>query len=153
VEFTPTPGIALTYSAGVDMPDHRLLFASTHSYLDLSSGAALATRELLELITSRGWDCRALTCGVLDYQEETPLENVLASMDLPATRVGATLSRDGKAAGLRPRRQPKANHLGPNEPQSLCDELRRSATNAPTCAIYVTRYAAMRYTIRDGCDG
>ena len=79
------------------MTKHRLLFASIHSYLDLSSGAALATRELLELLTSHGWDCRALTCGVLDYQEETPLENVLASMDLPATRVGATLSHGGKA--------------------------------------------------------
>ena len=53
---------------------HRLLFASIHSYLDPSSGAALATRELLELLAARGWDCRALTCGVLDYQNETPLE-------------------------------------------------------------------------------
>ncbi len=33
---------------------HRLLFASIHSYLDLSSGAALATRELLELLAGRG---------------------------------------------------------------------------------------------------
>ena len=46
---------------------HRLLFASIHSYLDPSSGAALATRELLELLAGRGWDCRAFTCGVLDY--------------------------------------------------------------------------------------
>jgi hypothetical protein len=46
---------------------HRLLFASIHSYLDPSSGAALATRELLELLAARGWDCRAFTCGVLDY--------------------------------------------------------------------------------------
>ena len=38
---------------------HRLLFASIHSYLDPSSGAALATRELLELLAARGWDCRA----------------------------------------------------------------------------------------------
>jgi glycosyltransferase involved in cell wall biosynthesis len=79
------------------MLHHRLLFASIHSYLDLSSGAALATRELLELMTRHGWDCRSLTCGVLDYQEETPLESVLASMEFPATRVGAALSRGGKA--------------------------------------------------------
>src|ERR1035441_2337232 len=76
---------------------HRLLFASIHSYLDPSSGAALATRELLELLAARGWDCRALTCGVLDYQNETPLEDVLAAIERPTARVGAALSRGGEA--------------------------------------------------------
>jgi hypothetical protein len=83
------------------MPD-RLLFASTHSYLDPSSGAALATRELLELLTARGWDCRALTCGVLDYQNETPLDDVLTAIGSSTAvsalrRVGAALSRGGEA--------------------------------------------------------
>ena len=76
---------------------HRLLFASIHSYLDPSSGAALATRELLEILSARGWDCRAFTCGVLDYQTETPLEDVLAAIDRPAQRIGAALSRGGQA--------------------------------------------------------
>jgi glycosyltransferase involved in cell wall biosynthesis len=76
---------------------HRLLFASIHSYIDPSSGAALATRELLELLAARGWDCRALACGVLDYQEETPLEDVLAAIDRPTSRSGAALSRGGEA--------------------------------------------------------
>jgi glycosyltransferase involved in cell wall biosynthesis len=76
---------------------HRLLFASIHSYLDPSSGAALATRELLELLAGRGWDCRALTCGVLDYQNETPIEDVLASIERPTPRSGAALSRGGEA--------------------------------------------------------
>ena len=76
---------------------HRLLFASTHSYLDPSSGAALATRELLELLATRGWDCRVLTCGVLDFQNETPLDDVLAAIDRPSSRVGAALSRGGEA--------------------------------------------------------
>jgi glycosyltransferase involved in cell wall biosynthesis len=76
---------------------HRLLFASIHSYLDPSSGAALATRELLELLAGRGWDCRALTCGVLDYQNETPIEDVLASIGRPTPRSGAALSRGGEA--------------------------------------------------------
>ena len=75
----------------------RLLFASIHSYLDPSSGAALATRELLELLAGRGWDCRAFTCGVLDYQNETPIENVLASIERPASRSGAALSLGGEA--------------------------------------------------------
>ncbi len=76
---------------------HRLLFASIHSYLDPSSGAALATRELLELLAARGWDCRAFTCGVLDYAQETPLDDVLAAVDRPVPRVGAALSRGGEA--------------------------------------------------------
>ena len=76
---------------------HRLLFASIHSYVDPSSGAALATRESLELLATRGWDCRALTCGVLDYQNETPLEDVLATIERPASRAGAALSRGGEA--------------------------------------------------------
>jgi glycosyltransferase involved in cell wall biosynthesis len=79
---------------------HRLLFASTHSYLDPSSGAALATRELLELLAGRGWDCRALACGVLDYQNETPIEDVLASIGRPTPRSGAALSRGGEAEVL-----------------------------------------------------
>ena len=74
-----------------------IAFASIHSYLDPSSGAALATRELLELLAARGWDCRALTCGVLDYQNETPLEDVLATIERPAPRAGAALSRGGEA--------------------------------------------------------
>ncbi len=40
---------------------HRLLFASIRSYLDPSSGAALATREVLQLMAARGWGCRALS--------------------------------------------------------------------------------------------
>ncbi len=79
------------------MSKQRLLFSSIHSYLDPSSGAALATRELLELLAARGWDCRALTCGVLDYAQETPLEDVLATIDQPTTRVGAAISRGGEA--------------------------------------------------------
>ncbi len=55
----------------------RLLFASIHCYLDPSSGAALATRELLESLAARGWDCRALTCGLLDYHRETPVDELL----------------------------------------------------------------------------
>ncbi|MFI5456414.1 MAG: glycosyltransferase [Isosphaerales bacterium] len=78
------------------MPN-RLLFASIHSYLDPSSGAALATRELLELMAARGWDCRALACGVLDHQQETPLDDVLAALERPTSRVGAALSRGGAA--------------------------------------------------------
>jgi hypothetical protein len=77
--------------------NQRLLFASIHSYLDPSSGAALGTRELLELMAARGWDCRALTCGVLDYAQETPLDDVLSALERPTPRVGAALALGGEA--------------------------------------------------------
>jgi glycosyltransferase involved in cell wall biosynthesis len=79
------------------MTKHRLLFASIHSYLDPSSGAALCTREVLEILADQEWDCRAFTCGLLDYAEETPLEDVLAWMDRSVPRVTASLSRGGDA--------------------------------------------------------
>jgi glycosyltransferase involved in cell wall biosynthesis len=64
----------------------RLLFSSIHSYLDPSSGAALATREILELLAARGADCRVLSTGVLDYEQETSLDEVMATLDLPVQR-------------------------------------------------------------------
>ncbi|WP_165236141.1 glycosyltransferase, partial [Aquisphaera insulae] len=67
----------------------RLLFSSTHCLLDPSSGAAIATRELLELLSSRGAECRAFTAGVLDYEEETSLDQALGTLGLPAARFAA----------------------------------------------------------------
>src|SRR6516165_5148360 len=69
----------------------RHLFASIHSYLDPSSGAALATRELLELLTQRGMDRRVLCAGVLDYERGTTLDEVLATLGLPAQTFVAEL--------------------------------------------------------------
>jgi hypothetical protein len=57
----------------------RLLFASIHAYLDPSSGAALATRERLELLAGRGWDCRVSTCGILDFERATSVDALRSS--------------------------------------------------------------------------
>ena len=77
----------------------RLLFASIHGYLDPSGGAAICTREMLELLAARGWDCRSLTCGVLDYQRETTVDELLASLGLDgsARRRAASLESGGRA--------------------------------------------------------
>jgi hypothetical protein len=64
----------------------RLLFASTHGYLDPSSGAALATREILALLAARGADCRVLSTGVLDYEQGTSLDEVMTILALPTQR-------------------------------------------------------------------
>jgi glycosyltransferase involved in cell wall biosynthesis len=80
------------------MTDHRprLLFASVHSYLDPSSGAALATRDLLELMAARGWECRALTAGLLDYEQDTPFAIVLESLGLAYDEARIMLERGGE---------------------------------------------------------
>ncbi len=77
----------------------RLLFASCHGYLDPSSGAALATRDVLELLAARGVDCRVLSTGVLDYERETPLAAVLDPLGVPYDHATAPLP-GGRAAGV-----------------------------------------------------
>jgi glycosyltransferase involved in cell wall biosynthesis len=75
----------------------RLLFASCHGYVDPSSGAALATRDILELLAARGVDCRALTTGVLDFERETALGSVLEPLGVPYDRAEAALAGGGTA--------------------------------------------------------
>ncbi|VTR95484.1 Glycosyltransferase OS=Singulisphaera acidiphila (strain ATCC BAA-1392 / DSM 18658 / VKM B-2454 / MOB10) GN=Sinac_4472 PE=4 SV=1: Glyco_trans_4_4: Glycos_transf_1 [Gemmata massiliana] len=55
----------------------RLLFASYHAYLDHSSGAALATRDLFEDLTAHGWGCRVVCGPALDYHDGRGPEGVL----------------------------------------------------------------------------
>jgi len=78
----------------------RPLFSSIHCYLDPSSGAALCTRELLELLSARGMDCRVLTTGILDPERETSLDEVLAALELPDRWFQAALVRGGSAEAI-----------------------------------------------------
>jgi glycosyltransferase involved in cell wall biosynthesis len=61
----------------------RLLFGSHHSYWDPSSGAALATRDLLELMASRGWSCEVFCGPQLDFEQETSLRELLDRQGVP----------------------------------------------------------------------
>jgi glycosyltransferase involved in cell wall biosynthesis len=86
----------------------RVLFASTHGVLDPSSGAALCTRDLLELLAARGHDCRAVSTGVLDFEADTPLDAALAELGVALRPARAELGggdsvevRDGVVHGVR----------------------------------------------------
>ena len=68
--------------------------------MDPSSGAALCTRELLELLAARGMNCRVLTTGILDPERETSLDEVLAALELPVRRLQAELVRGGSAEAI-----------------------------------------------------
>src|SRR5207248_9726029 len=60
---------------GGTMP--RLLFCSYHCYFDPSSGAALATRDLFELLASRGWPCEVFCGPQQDFEAQPPLPQLL----------------------------------------------------------------------------
>ncbi len=98
----------------------RILFASVHGYLDPSSGAALASRDLLELLAGRGVDCRVLSTGILDFERETTLEEILDPLPMPyewavAVLPGGTevevadLSLDGVRITLMPTSSSRAD--------------------------------------------
>jgi hypothetical protein len=72
----------------------RPLFASTRGYLDPSIGAALATREILEPLAARSADCRVFSTGVLDYKQVTALDEVMATLELPAQRRRVVLDEE-----------------------------------------------------------
>jgi len=64
-------------------PNPVLLFASYHAYLDHSSGAALATRDLFEDLTAQGWKCRVVCGPALDYQDGRGPADVLHEHQIP----------------------------------------------------------------------
>jgi hypothetical protein len=48
-------------------------------------------------MAAREWDCRELSCGVPDYAQDTPLDEVLFGLERPTARVAAALSLGGEA--------------------------------------------------------
>lgn len=60
----------------------RLLFCSYHCYWDPSSGAALCTRELLELLAERGWSCRAFCGPHLDFEQADSMAQLLGRQQI-----------------------------------------------------------------------
>ncbi len=65
-----------------DNQRRKLLFCSYYSYLDHSSGAALATRDLLELLTQRGWECAVFSGPLLDDRTRS-IEDAMGLEKLP----------------------------------------------------------------------
>src|SRR5947209_3510188 len=64
-------------------PKPRLLFCSWHSYLDPSSGAALSTRGLFELLAGRGWICKVFSAAALDFEDSPAVAQLLADLGVP----------------------------------------------------------------------
>ena len=61
----------------------KVLFASAHSIVDFSNGASVATLDMLEGLTTPGFECQAFCTAKLDFQTEVRLENIVDSLHEP----------------------------------------------------------------------
>jgi hypothetical protein len=86
----------------------RLFFCSYHCYLDPSSGAALATRDLLELLTGVGWPCGVFCGPHLDDEQAPSLERLLHDHLLPVDVRRGVRVRSGP---FPPGTPPPTDHL------------------------------------------
>ena len=64
-------------------PVKRILFASAHSIVDFSNGASIATLDMLEGLTTVGFDCQAFCAAKLDFQKEACLDEIVDALHEP----------------------------------------------------------------------
>ena len=65
------------------MDQPRILFSSYHCYLDFSSGAALSTRDMLEMLAARGWPVRVFCGPLLDHGPAERVEQIVSDLRMP----------------------------------------------------------------------
>ncbi len=71
-------------SAPVEAPPRRkLLFASVHSILDFSNGASVATLDVLQGLTTLGFECQAFCTSKLDIHKEVNFEKIISDLHEP----------------------------------------------------------------------
>ena len=59
------------------------MFASVHSVLDFSNGASVATLDVLQGLTTRGFECQAFCTAKLDLQREVSFEKMIGDLHEP----------------------------------------------------------------------
>lgn len=64
----------------------RILFTSPHCYFDPASGAALATRDLFDALSERGWQCGVFCGSVQDFERPVPFADLLTQHGLTAEK-------------------------------------------------------------------
>jgi glycosyltransferase involved in cell wall biosynthesis len=62
---------------------NKILFASVHSILDFSNGASVATMDVLQGLTARGFECQAFCTAKLDLQTEVSFEKMIGDLHEP----------------------------------------------------------------------
>jgi glycosyltransferase involved in cell wall biosynthesis len=61
----------------------KILFASVHSILDFSNGASVATLDVLQGLTTLGFECQAFCTAKLDLHTEVSLEKMIGDLHEP----------------------------------------------------------------------
>ena len=81
----------------------KILFASAHSIVDFSNGAAVATLDVLRGLGMAGFQCKAFCTSRLDFHDEVCLEKILAEAGEPH-QVRASSCGSGQARLIYTRR-------------------------------------------------
>jgi glycosyltransferase involved in cell wall biosynthesis len=68
-----------------------VLLCTYHNYCDPSSGAALSSRDLLEMLARFGWSCRVFCGPLLDFERAESLPQILSDHRFPINTVQAML--------------------------------------------------------------
>ena len=84
-------------------PLRRVLFASAHSIVDFSNGAAVASLDVLRALGSAGFDCQAFCTSRLDFREDVLLETLIVQSGEPL-KVRPSVCPSGHARLLHTRR-------------------------------------------------
>jgi len=115
----------------------QLLFCSFHCLLDPSSGAAVATRDLLKALCGWGWDVRALCGPQLDFEQGQDVTQVVSDLRLPvAVRQRTVGAASGTMLHLRLGDVPHSRLRGPD------GAARRPQPQAPACQGFLNRLVA-----------
>ena len=61
----------------------KILFSSAHSVLDFSNGASVATMDVLQGLTTLGFECQAFCTAKLDLQSEVSFEKMIGDLHEP----------------------------------------------------------------------
>ncbi len=61
----------------------KILFASAHSIVDFSNGAAVASLDLLQELAVSGFECQAFCTPKLDFPQEVPFEQIIGDLHEP----------------------------------------------------------------------
>ncbi len=113
------------------MPNRRILFASRHCYLDDSNGAAVSSRELMQVLARRGFAVEVLSSVTLDLAIDVNPVAWLAGRGWPVEEVAGgawDVGAGGIRAGVPPHLRVTAHgvpvtlHCGPTTRNHRPDE-------------------------------
>ena len=117
----------------------RILFASPYCLLDTTSGAAIATRELLDQLVRLGFPCSTVTASIFDPIRQVSLDEMVAQFsaaipsrrDLSENGFFVEVSHNGITHTILKTRQSQRKFLTPQEEAALLSLVDRKISDFP----------------------